>query len=390
MKPFQALLLCATLWAAGCATTPPGPPLPDAQADPVAHGLAMIERAPAQDRVLWQYRTALHALRRGQYDTAARLLDEALVRINNIFGPDRDAKKARSLFHAESKKSFIGEPYERVMANFYRGLLYWRAGEVDNARACFRNAQFMDSDAEEKTYAGDYILMDYLDGYATVKLGGDGADAFQRAQSRAPAPLPAYNPRANLLVFLEYGPGPQKYATGEYQEQLRFRTFESPVVMAVIKMGTQELARVGPYDDLNFQATTRGGRLMDHVLKNKAVFKSATDTAANVAVIGGAVMTMNDNTQDAGLAVLSAGLIAKLIAAAANPAADVRCWDNLPHYLGFAALELPPGQHPLTFEFWNRDSAPLATFTKQWNVTVPADHDTVIFVSDQSLNRMDL
>ncbi|MCX8157452.1 MAG: hypothetical protein N3J91_13575 [Verrucomicrobiae bacterium] len=390
MKPLPALCLCALLWLAGCATTPPGPPLPDAQADPVAHGLAMIERAPARDRVLWQYRTALHALRRGQYDTATRLLDEALLRVNNIFGPDRDAKKARSLFHEEAKKSFIGEPYERCMANFYRGLLYWRAGEVDNARACFRNAQFMDSDAENKTYAGDYILFDYLDGYATVKLGGDGSDAFKRAQARAPAPLPPYNPRANLLVFLEYGPGPQKYATGEYREQLRFRTFESPVVMAVLKQGSQELARVGPYDDLNFQATTRGGRVMDHVLKNKAVFKSTTDTVGNVAVIGGAVMAMHDDTSEAGLAVLGAGLVAKLLAAAANPAADTRCWDNLPLYLGFAALEMPPGRHTLTIEFWNRDHQPVSTFTKQWNVTVAPDRDTVIFVSDQSVNRMDL
>lgn len=390
MKPLPALLLCATLWATSCATTPPGPPLPDAQADPVAHGLAMLERAPRRDRVLWQYRTALHALRRGQYDTAARLLDEALARVNHIFGPDRDAKKARSLFHEEAKKSFIGEPYERVMANFYRGLLYWRAGEPDNARACFRNAQFMDSDAENKTYAGDYILFDYLDGYATVKLGGDGREAYDRAQARAPAKLPEYNPRANLLVFLEFGPGPQKYATGEFNEQLRFRTFASPVVLAVIKQGTQELARVGPYDDLNFQATTRGGRVMDHVLKNKAVFKSTTDTVGNAAIIGGAVMAVHEDTSEAGFIVLGAGLLAKAIAAAANPAADVRCWDNLPRYLGFAALELPPGRQALTIEFWNADQTPVSTFTKQWNVTVAPDRDTVIFVSDQSVNRMDL
>ena len=50
-----------------------------------------------------------------------------------LYGPDKDAKKARSLFHEESKKGFIGEPYERVMAYYYRGLLYWRDGEPDVA-----------------------------------------------------------------------------------------------------------------------------------------------------------------------------------------------------------------------------------------------------------------
>ena len=34
------------------------------------------------------------------------------------------------------------------MAFYYRGLLYWRDGQPDNARACFRSAQFIDADAE--------------------------------------------------------------------------------------------------------------------------------------------------------------------------------------------------------------------------------------------------
>ena len=47
---------------------------------------------------------------------------------------------------------------------------------------------------------------------------------------------------------------------------------------------------VAPCDDVNFQATTRGGRVMDHVLANKAVFKSATDTAGDAAIISGAIL----------------------------------------------------------------------------------------------------
>ena len=62
--------------------------------------------------------------------------------------------------------------------------------------------------------------------------------------------------------------------------------------VAVELPAEQQSVHVGPYDDLNFQATTRGGRVMDHILANKAVFKSATDTAGNVAIVGGAITAL--------------------------------------------------------------------------------------------------
>ena len=42
---------------------------------------------------------------------------------------DKSARKARGYFHEESSKGFRGEPYERVMAYYYRGILYWMDGE---------------------------------------------------------------------------------------------------------------------------------------------------------------------------------------------------------------------------------------------------------------------
>lgn len=64
-----------------------------------------------------------------------------------------------------------------ITAVFYTG---WMASR-DNARACFRSAQLMDSDTENKTYANDYVLFDYLDGLGTTsKLSGDGSDALKR------------------------------------------------------------------------------------------------------------------------------------------------------------------------------------------------------------------
>src|SRR5262249_27828087 len=151
-----------------------------------------------KDKTLWEYRTAVAALRRGQYGEAKPLLDDALLTLGGITTADKEARKARGYFHEESRKAFHGEPYERVMAYFYRGILYWMDGEPDNARACFRSGQVQDSDTQNKEYAGDYVLLDYLDGLVTTKLAGDGSDAYKRAQSSYKlGTLPPYDPQAN-------------------------------------------------------------------------------------------------------------------------------------------------------------------------------------------------
>lgn len=384
---FQIGLLTLLLMGAGCASTPTH--RVSLTGDILVDGPRMIAEGPPRDKVLWQYRTAAAAMRRGQFDVAKPLLDDALLTLGGVYGKDAEARKARGLFNKEARKTFIGEPYERSMAYFYRGVLYWRDGELDNARACFRSAQFEDSDAENKEYKGDWVLPDYLDGLATTKLGGNGEDALKRARAVAKnINLPDYQPQANLLFIIEYGPGPQKYGGGEYDEQLRFRTRGSPVLSAQIKTGVINLP-VAPCDDLNFQATTRGGRVMDHVLANKAVFKGTTDKIGDVAIIGGAIVASgprgrHSHNDEIGLGLIAAGLIAKGFSAATTPEADTRTWDNLPQFISFAALKLAPGEHAVTVEFNDASGKANPQLTKTITVNVPPDRDKVVFVSDSS------
>ena len=384
--PIFALVLCS-----GCATPPPKVPL---TGNIMVDGPKMMAEGPPRDKVLWEYRTAAAAMRQGNYAVAKQYLDDALLTLGGIYGHDLDAKKSRGYFNKEAKKTFIGEPYERSMAYFYRGVIYWMDGERDNARACFKSAEFEDSDSENKEYAGDWVLFDYLDGLATTMLGGDGSDAFKRAQANAKnINLPPYNTKANVLFIVEYGPGPVKYGTGQYGEELRFRTPASPVRSAELKVDSLTLP-IAPTDDVAFQATTRGGRVMDHILGNKAVFKSTTETAGNVAMIGGlatAAASNNNSTRNVGLGVALAGLAAKLISGAATPEADVRSWDNLPQFLSFAAVSLPVGQHAVTIDFLGGDGKPIANLTKTINLNVTTtDRDKVVFVSDCSITPQTL
>lgn len=370
-----ALLLA---FSTGCTTYSEG------SASTGASATGAATQAPRRDQVLWSYRNAALAMRAGRFDQAKAELDDAIARLGGIYRPDKSAASARRLFNEEAKKNFIGEPYERVMAYYYRGILYWMDGEPDNARACFRTGQILDSDAENKSYAADYALLDYLDGFASVKLAADGSDAFARAQSHTRAtPLPPYAPRANVLFFVEFGNGPLKYATGAFREQLRFRAGSSSVKSAVVKVAGQTLAAPS-YDDLYFQATTRGGRVMDHILAGKAQFKAGSDAVGDAAIISGAVLASHQkqrsNADEIGAGLLLFGLASKLISGATNPTADTRCWENLPGHLSFAAAELPPGQHSATVEFLNAAGTPHRVKTATF--TVQPGRDTVVFLSD--------
>jgi hypothetical protein len=404
-NPLKLSVALVALFAlAGCMEMPDQPgPRPGAPAgDPRFTGVA------ERDRVLYEYRYAATALRAGNFDDAKKLLDDAILRIGGVIsGPDEAAKRSRGLFTAEREKTFIGEPYERVMAFYYRGLLYWRDGQPDNARACFRSAEFIDSDAEEKTYQSDYVLLDYLDGFASAKLAADGSDALARAEKLAKHPLPAYDTSANVLVFLEFGPGPRKIATGQYGEQLRFQVSPSRVRSASLSLGDQNLYFT-PWDNLNFQALTRGGRVMDYILGNKAVFKKTTDVAGSLALAGSAIAADNiykerqrvvtdqygrqrvvsDVEKDQGnenlaLGLGALGLISKIASAATQTRADTRTWDNLPQYLSFSATRLPAGDHAAILQFFDAEGRAIADLTRRVNLHVedPA-RDTVVILSE--------
>jgi hypothetical protein len=258
-------------------------------------------------------------------------------------------------------------------------------GEADNARACFRSAQIQDSDTENREYANDWVLMDYLDGFITERyFGGDGSDALGRAQkSFKLGQLPEYNKTANTMVFLEFGEGPTKYASGEFSEELHIRPGRSVVQGAWVKVGNKAV-RIAPYDDVNYQAMTRGGRVMDHILANKAVFKSTTDSFGTAAIVGGAVAASQRGGEEIGVGLLAAGLLTKIVASATTPDADVRAWENLPGYLSFLALDLPTGPHTATVEFTDAAGQTIPSLTKTYSFSVTAGNSAVLFASDHN------
>jgi tetratricopeptide (TPR) repeat protein len=315
------------------------------------------------DEILVDCKRGLDFLRAGDFAAATEALDRALPLINAGVSGTTDARKARGLFNRESVKAFLGEPYERVMANYYRGVLYWQAGETENARACFRTAQIHDA-SNESSNRCDFVTLDYLDGLASAMTGdtGEGPMALARASRDKWAleyELPDYHAKANVLVFLETGHGPTKVSEGEHRERLGYQPGDSPVAAIAVEVGGHVVATPA-WDSLSKQAMTRGGREMDQILSNKADAKENTDAVGDAALAAGLITAAagGDGRVAGGLAAL--GALSKLSSMAMKPEADTRCWDTLPETLAFAAFEATDGERSVRIKFLGRDGGVLA------------------------------
>jgi tetratricopeptide (TPR) repeat protein len=277
--------------------------------------------------VLNLQRLGLEAIDQRRLDVAERAFDAALERIELIYANSDSAKKARSLWSSEGSKDFKGEPYERAMTYYYRGLLFMAQGDYENARASFRSAEYQDTMSGDETYAGDFGLMSLLSGWASTCAGDPAmaADFYQRAATQQPSGLKAPPTGRTTLVLVESGTSPVKTATGSYGEAMQLKRGDNPFVSA--SAGGQELPLLG---DIGWQASTLGGRQVDAILDGKASFRKGSETVAGIGVQGATMAVGLDNGGGAAGALAVVGIAAVLVSSASKPKADIRYWDNLP------------------------------------------------------------
>ena len=381
MKIATSICLLSALLFVAC-QAPAIQRAPEFNGDLVAAGHRQIAKAPAHDKNRWRLITAVHALKLGRHSEARALLTTAMPSAGQILQANAHTRLAQSTFSPENVKGFHGESHERAMGWFYHGMFYWMDGEPDNARACFRTAQLMDALAAQPEHRADWVLLDYLDGYITTKLSRDGSDARTRAQANAgDTALPPCNTKANVMIFLQFGFGPMKKTGGDVGEKIVYNGGRSQARSASITVGGRPV--IAPiFDNLTFQASTRGDRAMDAILAKKATIKKAGDLVGDIGVTGGAILASQPETEGAGVALLSAGLVGKIVGGSAEPRADTRTWTNLPQHLSFAALQLPTGTHTAVIEFLDANGIALPDRQKNVSVTVQTGRDTVVFVAD--------
>lgn len=278
-------------------------------------------------------RLGLLAMELGYYADAEKAFDGALDRIESFYGKDMQAQKAASATRLEVNKDFKGEPYERAMAYYYRGLLYLRKGDYDNARASFKAAEYQDTVSADETYQSDFGLLTYLQGWASHCAGdrSQAADSFADA-ARIDARLKTPGPTDNLLILSELGNGPVKATDGQYQEKMVFREGAGFAENgAIVTLGSGATTRAWPMAQgasLYTQASTRGGRAIDGILNGKAQFKAGLETTSAIAsTVGSSVVQQMGGNM---LYAQGAGLLLNAFSKTVRPSADIRMWDSLP------------------------------------------------------------
>jgi len=346
--------------------------------------------------VLNHLRAGLAAMDMGEFDLAEQSFDTALLNIEAVFKDDPNAEKARSLWYAEGRKDFKGEPYERAMAYYYRGLLYMRKGDFENARASFKGGLLQDALAEDEVYRADFALLIFLEGWTSRMLGDDGMaeEAFKEVkQFRADFVPPKFGD--NVLLIAETGTAPRKIATGKGQSELRFTPgtgFREE--KAAVEIGGSVFNGY-PMEDIYWQASTRGGREVDKILEGKAQFKGFNETMgqtltgisahalSNVGRYGGG--------EDAAAVAIVAGIIGlvglgqQAMAERTRAEADIRQWDNLPdkiHVFTFNSNDQHSRAVPVSF--LERRDKPIPNLNRKANIHFVNDRFGFAWVRSRS------
>lgn len=312
--------------------------------------LTTLFRGGERNSVLNLNRAGLAAMELGEWTIAEKAFDLSLTRIEAVYSKSTAAEQAKSSFKKEARKDYKGEPYERAMAYYYRGLLYLRANDYDNARASFAGALYQDSINLDGDRGQDFASMNYLAGWAS-KCANDqtiAAEQFEQAAKTKPE-LKVPAPDANTIVIAELGNGPVKTKGGTNGELLEFVSNSSFKENAVEFGGLSGDAagKVSLIEaaNLSYQASERDGRKMDGVLKGKADTKNALNAASQSMMANALSQSSNPYGNQAGaMAGMLGGLALGLFGSAVRADADVRHWDSLPERIMLGADKFALGE----------------------------------------------
>lgn len=402
-RPGAGALLAGTLAVlAGCATGPTqyqDRTLTPDQEQVVASKPASLQplyrdlfQEGRRNEVLNLMEIGATAYRQGHDDIAKTVLDRAILNIESVYADNEAARKARSLWYEEGAKDFKGEPYERTMVYFYRGLLFLEDGDYGNARASFMSGLLQDAFAEEEQHSADFASMVFLAGWAARLDGNEklAREHFEEYQSFRPdSPIP--DKSDNVLVIAETGTSPRKLADGVGHYELVYRRGKNISARRAHIQGDGVNADLYPMEDLYFQASTRGGRTVDRIIEGKVSFKKgsqkvgSTLTAASENSLITGIAAGSGGAVSAGFnAITAIGVAAQGLSARAKTRADTRYWHSLPDTLHVYTMEADAGDGPFRVQFRDGQGNALPAMTRQAPVQFDKRGNGLVFASTRT------
>ena len=329
-------------------------------------------------------RVGVDALQLGYCDIAKRCFDKALNHIEAVFANNETAKKARSLWYEEGMKDFKGEPYERAMAYYYRGLLYLMDKDYENARACFKAGIIQDAFAEEKQNRCDFALLLFLEGYCSLKLGDHqlAAAAFDELKKLRPDFI-VPTADSDIMIIIETGSSPRKLADGVGHGELKFFRGRNILEKRVTLHIDNKEIKAYPIEDIAWQAMTRGGRPVDKIIKGQVEFRKThekvgttlTDISSNM-LLASPATSHSDAVAGVSAALGILGVAEMALAARTRTHADTRYWDNLPDTVHIACLSLEPRSYQLRIKYFDDHGAKVSENVEQ--IKVPVNNENTV------------
>ena len=363
------LLLTAALIVCGCAS------VYDAKAalrqggwQKVMNDTRDLNSFPERDQTLVLNYRAHSKMALGYFQSA----QDDYLRAWNIMNHGKGGGVASAYFFSERQKFWMGDPYERAYNSWYLGMLYFELGNREDAMACFKNAMFVDTgDIEAGQYAADWVPAFIMRTRCFLDRGDeDGAKMVLDELNRLPKDEANFDPDcpwftldaqrdANTVMMIELGEGPYFTAEGNYGSVRATNQGEYAESLAQVWVDGEPLGQAYRIGDTFFQAITRGGRVMDDILKGKAIAKTAGIVTGAAAMHVGRKLLEHGAKKDskgnviAGAVVLGVGAAVLLASLLMNAEADTRGDVLLPGETHLMMAKLPPGKHTVEVRYYD-------------------------------------
>lgn len=330
-------------------------------------------------------------------------LDSAQIdylRAWNIMNHGKGGGVASAYFFSERQKWWMGDPYERAFNSWYLGMLYFQANNREDAMACFRNSIFVDTgDLEAGEYAADWLPPFLMRVRCFLDRGDkDGAKMLLDEINRLAKEPANFDPdcpwlnleaqlEANTVMMIELGEGPYFTAEGHHGSVRAINQSSYEEAYAEVFVDGESLGQSYKVGDTFYQAITRGGRVMDDILKGKAIAKTAGIATGAAAMHVGRVLMESGSAKDsngtvtAGAIVMAAGAVVLIASLLMNAEADTRGNVLLPGETHMLLAKLPPGEHKVEVRYFDAMGRELRDMRQQGiPLTVPEKGDASLLL----------